>query len=86
MNTLLGTSGHITVLPLHGPIHSIAPWPIQSEPPWIAAEITTVSDLLMKLFCYVFMGVLCIPRLACVTGNCSAYVSTVTTSIAIETV
>jgi len=85
---MFGTFRHITVLPSQGSICGEAPRPIQTVPPWIAAEITAISNFLVNLSSehVVFMGTLCIPLLASVTGNCGVYVTTVTTSISIVTV
>ena len=61
---------------------------MQTESSWIATEIAAISDLLVKTSTeyFVFMGVLCIPRLAGVAEMCGAYVATVATPISIETV
>lgn len=85
--TLFGTFRHVTVLPSYGPICSVTPWPIQSEPPRITAQIAAIPNLFVYLSIdVVFMRVRCIPRLACVAGNSSACVATVTSAVSIETV
>ena len=78
----------MAVLPSHGAVCGETPRPMQTESSWIATEIAAISDLFVKTSTeyFVFMGVLCIPRLACVAGTCGAYVATVTAPISIETI